>query len=251
MPNTARVAGIIPARLESSRLRRKLLQKINGKPLIYYTYTQARSARCLGRLMVACDHEALAQAVRSFGGEAVLTRLDHASGTSRVAEAAADLSADIIINIQGDEPLIHPDTIDTVGETLLKAGPSISMATASMRCCDRQSYLNPSVVKVVTAQDGTALYFSRSPLPHHRDSPSSSCFDKHVGIYAYRYNFLQRFSELPPCPLAEQEKLEQLIPLAAGVKIAVAETAHDSIGIDTPADLEQVRQIIEPASQPL
>jgi 3-deoxy-manno-octulosonate cytidylyltransferase (CMP-KDO synthetase) len=241
MANQLRVIGVIPARLASTRLPEKMLQDIHGRPLIYYTWRQAKQATELNRVIVACDHKKIAAAVTAFGGEALLTSPDHTSGTARAAEVSTQLSTDIIVNIQGDEPLMHPDTIDAVARILRDSSAAIAMATASVNYTDEAAYRDPNVVKVVTAADGCALYFSRAPIPHDRDTGKPKVFKKHLGIYAYRHSLLARLAKLPPSPLAEQEKLEQLTPLAAGVKIVVASVIHDSIGVDTLSDLERVR----------
>jgi 3-deoxy-manno-octulosonate cytidylyltransferase (CMP-KDO synthetase) len=234
-----RVAVVIPARYASTRLPGKPLLRETGKYLIQHVYEQVTRASCVASVTVATDDERIGEAVRSFGGQAVLTRADHASGTDRVAEVAAGLSADVILNVQGDEPQVEPAAIDLVAGLL--ADPTADMATLAVPIRDRESYLNPNVVKVVCDDRGRALYFSRAPIPAVRDgepdfSARPARFLQHLGVYAYRRDFLLGLARTPPHPLEGSEKLEQLRVLAGGGLIRVGLVAKAHRGIDTPAD---------------
>jgi len=252
------VVGVIPARYGSTRLPAKALALIHGTPLIQHVYEQARQARRLSEVLVATDDERIMQAVAKFGGRAVMTSPAHRSGTDRVAEAARALEAQVIINIQGDEPLIHPEPIDQVAEFLL-AHRAVPMATAMTRLTNAEDLGNPNVVKVVVDQDGYALYFSRAPIPHfrqetrdqrpetqqsHVSSLMSHVYWKHLGLYGYQREFLLRFPHLPQTALEQAEQLEQLRALEHGYKIAVLETAHDTLSVDTAEDLKRVEQLL-------
>jgi 3-deoxy-manno-octulosonate cytidylyltransferase (CMP-KDO synthetase) len=219
----------------------KPLLSETGKPLIQHVVEAARNASRLERVIVATDDSRIAEAVLRFGGEAALTRSDHPSGTDRVAEVAASLpSAEIIVNLQGDEPEISAAALDRVVE-LLEADPHVPMATLATPIRSENVYHDPSCVKVVIASNARALYFSRSPIPHHRDArngtpPGSPLAYLHLGLYAYRRSFLLALSALPPSPLETAEKLEQLRVLEAGHAIAVGIVEEPSVGIDTPED---------------
>jgi 3-deoxy-manno-octulosonate cytidylyltransferase (CMP-KDO synthetase) len=236
-----RVVGVIPARLQSTRLPRKLLLDQTGRPLLQYTWEAAGHARSLSEVIVATDSAEIAAAVRAFGGRVEMTG-EHPSGTDRIAEAVrrACPDAEIIVNIQGDEPEIDPSAIDRLVEAL-ESSPA-EMATLATPITDRAERDDPACVKVVCAADGRALYFSRLPIPFTRDVDpdtllaAGSPWKLHLGVYAYRREFLLRLSELPPSPLERLEKLEQLRALEAGATIRVAEVAHRAAGIDTPED---------------
>lgn len=235
-----RVAVVIPARFASARLPGKPLAQIDGRPLIWYVWDKATRAGAVSRVVVATDDERIAAAVRGFGGEVVLTSPLCASGTDRVAEAARGMGEEIIVNLQGDEPMMHPCVIDAVARPLL-AEPDVVMTTAALPLDDPAEYASPSVVKVVTDARGDALYFSRSPIPHYREGGGAR-FRKHLGIYGFRRDFLFRVAALPPSPLEEAEKLEQLRVLENGFRIRVVEVEHDSVGVDTPEELEAVKR---------
>ncbi|MGZ8461235.1 MAG: 3-deoxy-manno-octulosonate cytidylyltransferase [Candidatus Deferrimicrobiaceae bacterium] len=236
------VAVVIPARYGASRLPGKPLAQIDGRPMIWYVWENARKSRCARRVIVATDDERIAVAVRGFGGEAWMTSPDCASGADRVAEASRGLSEEILINVQGDEPMMDPSVIDAVAGPLL-ADPSVRMTTAAIVQEDPEDHVRPSVVKVVVDDRGDALYFSRAPIPHYRDS-GSGMYRKHLGIYGYRKDFLLRLSGLPPSSLEEAERLEQLRVLQSGGKIRVVDVEHDSVGVDTPEDLRAVEMRI-------
>ena len=233
-----RVAVVIPARYGATRLPGKPLAEIDGRPMIWYVWDKASRAKVPSRVVVATDDERIASAVRGFGGEAIMTSPDCASGTDRVAEAARGMDEGIFINLQGDEPLMDPSVIDAVASPLV-SDPDVSMSTAALPGVDPEEYARPSVVKVVIDAKGDALYFSRSPIPHYRDAGTGR-FRKHLGIYGYRREFLFRVAALPPSPLEEAERLEQLRVLQAGYRIRVVDVGHDSVGVDTPEDLEAV-----------
>lgn len=237
------VIGVIPARYQSSRLPFKLLKKLAGKPLIQWTWESAASARLLDKLIIACDDEKILEAVKEFGAEAVLTSSDHTSGTDRIAETVIDIDTDIVINIQADEPLIHSTIIDSLAQQMLD-NKEISMATVKKKIDDKEEIHNPSIVKVICDKDGFAIYFSRLAIPYLRDQGAICTYYKHLGIYAYRKDFLYTFKNLPPSYLEEAEKLEQLRAVEAGAKIKVIETIFDSWGVDTEEDFEKVEKIL-------
>ncbi|MFM7050738.1 MAG: 3-deoxy-manno-octulosonate cytidylyltransferase [Planctomycetota bacterium] len=235
-----RVVGVVPARLASSRFPEKVLAAETGKPLVVHVLEQARKARTLGRVVVAADHPRIIEAVERHGGEAVLTREDHPNGTSRLAEVAARLAVspdDVFVNVQGDEPEIEPDTIDAAVELLLTS-PWDDVATVATPFAADESPADPNLVKVVLGEGGRALYFSRAPIPFHRDAGKGQAARakplRHVGLYAYRAGFLPVFLGWPPSALEETESLEQLRVLEHGRGIAVAVREVRSQGIDTP-----------------
>ena len=233
-------AIIIPARYASTRLPGKPLLRETGKPLIQHVYERAALARRASAVVVATDDPRILAAVESFGGKCAMTRADHPSGTDRVAEVAQGLEAGILVNLQGDEPLIDPADLDRlIG--LLEDDPGAGMATLAAPIRDEEQWRNPNCVKAVCGDDGAALYFSRSPIPHVRDgvpdfAARPARLLQHVGIYAYRREFLLRFAALPPSPLEKLEKLEQLRALEAGCRIKVALVPRPTLGVDTPED---------------
>ena len=235
-----RILGVIPARFASTRFPGKALASISGKPMVRHVWERASQSRLLDRLLVATDDERIAAAARDFGAETALTSLAHTSGTDRVAEAAATTDAEIIVNIQGDEPLIDPAAIDLAISTLLD-DPACRMATLKRRIERAEDVANPNVVKVVTTFDGWALYFSRSPIPSNRGG--SARWWKHIGLYVYRRDLLLAYSGLRRGELEQAEQLEQLRALENGIGIRVAETEYDTIGVDTPEDLDAVLKL--------
>ena len=239
----ARVVAIIPARFASSRLPGKPLLAETGRPLIQHVVEAAHRAIRIDRVIVATDDARILEAVHAFGGEAVLTRTDHPSGTDRVAEVADGLSGlEIVVNLQGDEPEIEPEDLDRVVD-LLDDDPEAPMATLCTPIRDLETYHDPSCVKVVRAANGRALYFSRRPIPCHRDAEPDPKLGPiaflHLGLYAYRRPFLLELAALPPSPLERAEKLEQLRVLEAGMPIAVGVTDMAAVGIDTPEDYDR------------
>lgn len=242
------IIGIIPARYASSRFPGKPLVNIGGKPMIQRVYEQCLKSKYLNQVIVATDDGRIAEAVRQFGGQVVMTSDQHLSGTDRMAEVAASMKEDtILVNIQGDEPFINPDTIDQL-VVLLKSSTA-SIATAAMVITDQQSIFDANVVKVVLSGQYAALYFSRSPIPHQRGVPRDKWleegqFFKHIGIYAFRQKALQEVSKAKPAALEQQESLEQLRWLVLGHEIKVLLTDQESIGIDTPEDLQKIKPFI-------
>ena len=247
------VVGLIPARLQSTRLPRKLLLDDTGKPLIQYVWEAARKTASLDEVIVATDSEEIAAVVRGFGGRAEMTG-EHPSGSDRIAEVVRRCcaNADAVVNLQGDEPELDPEQIDRLVETL-RQHPGDEMATLATPLKSADDVRNPNCVKVVCAADGRALYFSRSMIPFTRDREPESFFDArakpqatpgsrpspwllHLGIYAYRREFLLKLTTLPPSPLEQLEKLEQLRALETGATIRVAIVENASVGIDTPED---------------
>jgi 3-deoxy-manno-octulosonate cytidylyltransferase (CMP-KDO synthetase) len=245
LPQIATVA-LIPARFESTRLPGKPLADICGRTMIERVYRRAASAKSVGLVMVATDDERVRSAVERFGGLVKMTDAAHASGTDRLAEVAQDLECDLVVNVQGDEPLIEPAMIDEAVAPFA-ADATLMMATLRRRIDDPADLANPNVTKVVTDRDGYALYFSRAPVPYVRDAPSAGsppAAYKHIGLYVYRREFLLAFARLAPTPLERAERLEQLRAIEHGFRIKVVETAFDSIGVDTPEDLERVRRLV-------
>ena len=245
-----RIVGVIPARYKSTRLEGKPLVDIHGKPMIQHVYEQARKAPSLTEVKVATDDERIRKAVEGFGGVAVMTSPDHTSGTDRVAEAVAGDDVDIVVNIQGDEPLLQPQIIEDCLAPM-KRDRSIQMATAMVRVEAESEFSNPAVVKVVRDLQGNALYFSRSLLPYPRNRTPDFRVYEHLGIYAYTKACLLRFSKLDPTPLEMIEGLEQLRALESGIAIHVVETRCEGemVSVDTPQDLENVRQILAARQQ--
>ena len=241
---------VIPARLASTRLPGKMLLDRTGKPLIQHTYEAACKATMASRVVVATDHEKIFQAVQAFGGEVVMTRADHATGTDRIAEAVTQFSdADIVVNVQGDEPEIEAESIDSVIR-LLEQHPHVPMSTLATPIRDPAKLDDPACVKVVCNANGEAMYFSRSAIPHARANQDESRKDRqrqlatagptpfllHLGVYAYRREFLFQFSQMESSPLERLESLEQLRALERGFTILVGTVESAPSGIDTEAD---------------
>ena len=210
--------------------------------MLQHVYERASQARYLAKVVVATDDSRIYDAAQSFGAPVQMTRADHLSGTDRVAEIASADPAAVVVNIQGDEPLIDPDAIDAAVLALLE-DDDLAMGTLKKRIHDPEQIFNPNVVKVVTDRAGDALYFSRCPIPYVRDGGIAHY--KHIGLYVYRRDFLLGYSDLPVGPLDQVERLEQLRALENGHRIRVAETEYDSLGVDTPEDLERVTRLFE------
>jgi 3-deoxy-manno-octulosonate cytidylyltransferase (CMP-KDO synthetase) len=217
--------------------------------MVEHVYRRAEQARTIDAVIVATDDERVAGVVDRFGGTAVMTRADHASGTDRLAEVAAELSSEFVVNVQGDEPLMAPDAIDAAVGPLL-ADPAELMSTVRRRIDDLADLDNPSVVKLVVDARGHALYFTRARVPFVRPGHSAPTTWRHMGLYAYRRKFLLRVAALPQTPLEQAEGLEQLRVLEHGFRIATVETTVDTIGVDTPEDLERVRRLVEAGARP-
>lgn len=242
---TPNVLVVIPARHASSRFPGKPLAVIAGKPMIQHVVERVRIAKLPSRVVVATEDQRIREAVEKFGAEAILTRHDHRTGTDRVAEVAAHLPADIYINVQGDEPLINPGTVDAVAAAMAE-DESIQLATACSTITQQNEIMDPNVVKVVQDFDGKALYFSRAPIPWVRDTGAkvgaSHC--KHIGLYGYRRGALLEYPTLPPGELERIEQLEQLRWLENGFRIHMVETEYDAVSVDVPADVERVEKVL-------
>ncbi len=234
--------GIIPARYGSTRFEGKVLAELMDKPVIEHVYETAKRSRMLDRLLVATDDERILKCVKSFGGRATLTSTDHLTGTDRLTEVVNPIDVKIIVNIQGDEPLIHHTMIDELVRTMLEDS-SITMATVIKRIENKDEIMDPNVVKVVVDRDGFALYFSRSPVPFEKGA-KSKIFYKHLGLYAYTKDFLFTFTNLPKSKLEETESLEQLRALEHGYRIKTIETDYETVGIDTPEDMEKAKKLL-------
>lgn len=235
-----RIVALIPARYDSSRFPGKVLADLAGKPMIEHVYRRAAAAPSVEAVAVATDDARIAAAVEGFGGVARMTRRSHQSGTDRLAEAVEDLACDIVVNVQGDEPLVEPEMLEEAIAPLA-GDPALQMSTLRRRITDGADLASPHVVKVVVDRDGTALYFSRAPIPH---GAAGTAAYRHVGLYAYRRAFLIALSRLQPTALELAESLEQLRVLEHGFRIRTVETQYDSIGVDTPEDLERVRRLM-------
>lgn len=254
MTNPDSIVAIIPARYGSTRFPGKALALIKGKPMIQWVYERTRLSRLVGRVIVATDDERIMRAVTAFGGEAVATSAAHETGTDRIAEVARSVSCDIVVNVQGDEPLIQPAMIDEAIDPLV-ADPSIPMGTLCRKIDDPREASDPNVVKVVFDRKGFALYFSRAPIPWDRDRwtaagslaglPLHEGLYKHIGLYVYRREFLLEYAALPQTALERTEKLEQLRALEHGRRIRVSVTKHESFGVDIPDDLSKILQRLE------
>jgi 3-deoxy-manno-octulosonate cytidylyltransferase (CMP-KDO synthetase) len=237
-----RIVGIVPARLAAVRLPNKPLLDIAGKPMIQRVWERVRQAERLEDVIVATPDVAIAEAVRAFGGRAVMTSAEHRSGTDRIAEVARGLDAEIVVNIQGDEPLIDPAAIDAAVQPLLD---DASLEMTSLMCvCPAEEIVNPATVKVVTDPRGRALYFSRATIPYRRNTESPLQVMQHIGLYAYRRDFLLTFASLPQTPLERTESLEQLRAIESGHSIQMVAVARAPLSVDTPEDLDRVRKMI-------
>lgn len=236
--------GVIPARWKSSRFKGKILADILGKPMIQHVWERAKESRILDDLIIAADTEEVIKAVERFGGKAVYTSKDQPSGTDRITEVVNPIDVEVVVNIQGDEPLIHYTMIDGLANALLE-DKSIPMATVIKKITEKEELRNPNIVKVVIDKDGLALYFSRSPIPYFREADEGEYAYKHIGIYAYTKDFLFTYTNLPKAKLEDIEKLEQLRALENGYKIKTIETEFDTIGVDAPEDLKKVEEILK------
>ena len=241
---SGRILAVIPARLASTRLPRKVLRELNGQPLLAWVVEAALRVPELGgqtgRIVVAADSEEVAALCANRGWPCLMTSPDLPSGSDRLFAVSRQIDADIYINIQADEPLLEPAHIHALLAPF--ANPDVEVSTLKVRCPD-DSVRDPHVVKVVTAPSGRALYFSRSAIPFHRDNQPVTCW-KHLGLYAYRKAALACFAALPPSPLEQTERLEQLRLLENGIDIYAAETEHDTIGVDTEEDLQRVASLL-------
>ena len=241
-----KITAIIPSRFDSSRFKGKPLAIICGKPMIQMVYERARSAKNINRVIVATDSQKIFDVVNGFGGEVVMTSDKCRSGTDRVAEAAEILRLDendVIVNVQGDQPLMHPDCLDELVRPFFDE-PNIEISTLAFRIVKEKEITDPKDVKVVIDNNGDALYFSRSTIPFDQNQKENINYYKHLGFYAYTYSFLQKFRNMPAGKLEKIEKLEQLRVLEHGYKIKVIVTAHDSPEVDIPKDIKIIEEII-------
>ena len=251
-----KVAAIIPARWDSTRLKGKVLSDINGKPMVQHVWERVSKAHEVDEVIVAVDKEKVFKTVQSFGGKAVFTSPEQPSGTDRLAEVASTVDADVYINVQADEPLVHPVMVDALAQ-VFEYEKNVQMATLIKRIHTKEEITDPNVVKVVVDRKGFALYFSRSAIPYiggesikgPGGGPAlrdvSGSYFKHIGLYSYTKDFLFTYTNLPKSTLEIDEKLEQLRVLEHGYKIMTVETRYDTIGVDTPEDLEKVRGVFE------
>ena len=238
----ARIAGVIPARLHSTRLNRKVLRAIAGRPMVEWVWRAAAASGLMDPVVVATDSNEVAAACGARGIPVTMTSPDCASGSDRVREAARQIEADIYVNIQGDEPTLTPEFFRPLIELFDR--PEVEVSTLAVRC-PVEEFTNPNAVKVVTALDGRALYFSRATIPFDRDGIGFVGYRKHLGIYAYRKTALERFAALEPSPLERLERLEQLRLLENGISVYVAEAPRDTIGVDTEEDLKRAEAVLQ------
>lgn len=236
-----KIVAVIPARYGSTRLEGKPLIVIANKPLVQHVYERVKKARVVDEVIVATDDERIYSFVLKFGGVAEMTSHRHETGSDRIAEVAKKLDCDIVVNVQGDEPMINPEMIEQLVAPFFE-DPCVVMSTLKTKIKDKEELENPNVVKVITDREGNAIYFSRSPLPYAKDAGKAY---KHIGLYAYRKDFLLRLSKMKRTPLEKLESLEQLRVLENGYKIRVVETRHETIGVDTLEDLERVKAMLE------
>ena len=238
------VVAVIPARYASTRLPGKALADIDGRPMIEHVYRRVSASPLVSQVIVATDDLRIATRVSGFGGRVRLTKPTHETGTDRLAEVAATLDCDIVINVQGDEPLIDPRTVDELVAPF-RTDPSIQVTTLYRRIHHPPELTNPNITKVVVDRGGFALYFSRAPIPHQRDPRAGwPPLYRHIGLYGYRRSALMVLATLEPTPLERAESLEQLRALEHGIRIKAVESAYEAFGVDTPEDLEQVRRLM-------
>jgi len=239
------IIGVIPARYSSVRFPGKVLADLLGKPMIQHVWERAKQVRILDEVIIACDHNIVLEAARAFGAKAVMTSKEHLSGTDRIAEVVNPLDVKIVINIQGDEPLIHPTMIDSVARALLD-DRTLTMSTIMKKIEGLDKVLDPNIVKVIVDKNNFALYFSRAAIPYLASSSEVKhpVYYKHMGLYGYTKDFLFTFKNLPASSLEKTEKLEQLRVLEAGYRIKAIETKFDTQSVDTPEDLEKVKTIL-------
>lgn len=243
-----KIIGVIPARIGSTRFPEKVIADIMGKPMIWWVWKQAKKAKLISDVFIATDDKRIFNIIEGFGGKAVMTSKKHKSGTDRIAEAVKKIKADIVINIQGDEPLIRPDMLDNAIRPLIKDKKTV-MSTLVCKVADKKLMLDTNIVKVAVDKNGSALYFSRSPIPSQARAEKFTYFLKHIGVYVYRKEFLLRYVQMKQSTLEKTEKLEQLRVLQNGYKIMTVETKFDTVPVDTPADLVKVVRILKKNSK--
>ncbi len=240
--SSLKIAAVIPARLQSMRMHRKVLRPIAGRPIVEWVWRAAKASGLMDPVVVATDAEEVAEACQARAIPVVMTSADCASGSDRVREVARQIDVDIYVNIQGDEPTLTPDFFPPLLD--LFARPEVEVSTLAVPC-PSEEFTNPNAVKVVTALDGRALYFSRATIPADRDGAGFTGYRKHLGIYAYRKAALERFAALPPSPLEKLERLEQLRFLENGIQVYVAEAPRDTVGVDTEEDLVRAEALLQ------
>lgn len=239
--------GVIPARFSSTRFEGKVLADLAGKPMVQHVWERAKEARLLNDLIIATDDQRVAKVVEGFGGKVMLTSVDQPSGTDRLAEVVNPIDVKIVVNIQGDEPLVHPTMIDELVRALSE-DESVVMATIIKRITKKEELIDPNIVKVVVDRFGNALYFSRSPIPFEKGE-LAKVFYKHLGLYAYTKDFLFTFTNLPKSNLEAAESLEQLRALENNYKIKTIETKFETVGVDTPEDLERAKMFLNKGTE--
>ncbi|HSI76695.1 MAG TPA: 3-deoxy-manno-octulosonate cytidylyltransferase [Lunatimonas sp.] len=235
-----KIVALIPARFGATRFPAKLMADLYGKPLIARTYLSTVATGIFDEVVVVTDHEEIAQVIRKEGGKVFISQKEHESGSDRIAEAAAHMEADVIVNVQGDEPFQDKqsllDLVNSFGDS------RVEVASLMMTILDGSQIQNPNAVKVVVDKENFSMYFSRSPIPFIRDSPEEITFYRHIGIYAYKKKLLMAFTQWPKSTLEKAEMLEQLRLLEQGIKIKMVHTTHQAVAIDTPEDLEKAKQ---------
>ena len=241
LPSHGRVVGVIPARLASTRLPNKVLREIAGEPLLFWVYQAAKACPLLDEIIIAADSAEVQTLCQQRGWPCVMTSPELPSGTDRLFAVSRSVEAEIYVNVQGDEPLLRPEHITDILSPF--ALPQVDVTTVKVLCTP-ENLNNPNAVKVVTAHDGRALYFSRATIPYDRDNSGQAPVWKHLGLYAYRRAALERFASLAPGDLEQTERLEQLRLLENGLALYVAATAHDTVGVDTEEDLRRVTAIL-------
>ncbi|HGE71902.1 TPA: 3-deoxy-manno-octulosonate cytidylyltransferase [Candidatus Poribacteria bacterium] len=239
-----KIVCIIPSRYKSTRLEGKPLKDIHGKPMIQYVYEAAKKSELLSDVIIATDDQRIIDAVEKFGGKVVMTSVNHKTGSDRIAEVAKNIEADIIVNVQGDEPLLNPKQVDEAVQPMI-SDPNLKVCTICRPIFNKEDFENPNVVKVVFNLNGDAMYFSRSLIPYPREKENHKVYE-HIGIYVYRKEFLLEYIKLPQTPLEVTESLEQLRILENGIrmKVVVTKFKDKSLSVDTAEDLEIVRNII-------
>lgn len=238
-----KVIGVIPARFHSTRFTGKVLADLGGKPVVQHVWENAKRSKMLDDLVIAADDERIIKEAEDFNARAIYTSPDQPSGTDRLVEVVNPIDVEVVVNIQGDEPMVRPEMVDELARTILEE-KDVKMATLARKIEDKSEIKNPNVVKVVIDKNGFALYFSRSVIPYSR-LQAIPIYYKHLGLYAYTKDFLFEFTNLPKSRLEMVEGLEQLRALENGYRIKVVETKFDTIGIDTPEDLERAKQAMQ------
>ncbi|MDO5655233.1 MAG: 3-deoxy-manno-octulosonate cytidylyltransferase [Flavobacteriaceae bacterium] len=242
--------AVIPARYAASRFPGKLLQALGDKSVLAHTYLAVKNAAVFDEVIIATDHQIIVDAMRDYNAQVVLTSPDHTSGSDRIAEAVSHLNIDVVVNVQGDEPFIHHETLHLLKNAFENdVNEMIDVVTLKEKISHTAEIQNPNLVKVITDKDDFAIYFSRATIPYQRDTGFVAPYFKHIGVYAFRKNALMKFSQLPPGILEQSEKLEQLRYLENGFKIKVIETDKKTIGIDTPEDLEAAIRFLREMEQ--